>query len=99
MGHFLDYTTFVAADGSELYVYEVDGTDDWFATCVCSPTPLNKRQVSKAAKVAAQQSAENQIVDGLKGRRVPGRNLELPRVFGKADRARCEKGLLSRIYG
>jgi hypothetical protein len=65
----------------------MDGTDDWFATCMLAH-PANKRQVSRRRGRAT--SAENQIVDGLKAE-VPGRNLELPPVFGKVDRARCEE--------
>jgi len=67
---FLDYATFVTADGSELHVYDGSG-DGEFETCVCSPTPLSKRQVAKAAKAYAKQSEENEIVDGLQAGESP----------------------------
>jgi hypothetical protein len=72
MGHFLDYTNFVTAEGVELHVYEASA-DDWFNVCVCSPTPLNNRQICKAAEMAARQSEENVIADELKAGESPAK--------------------------
>jgi len=66
VGHFLDYSQFVTADGSDLYVYSsgVGCGDEIF---VCSPAPLNKRQVAKAAKAAMDNQKETMVVETLKG--------------------------------
>jgi len=65
VGHFLDYSQFVTADGADLYVYNsgVGCGDEIF---VCSPVRLNKRQVARAAKVAMENHKETEIAEELK---------------------------------
>jgi hypothetical protein len=65
VGHFLDYSVFVAADGSDLYVYG-SGLGCGDEIFVCSPARLNKRQISKAAKAAMDNQKEATIVEALK---------------------------------
>jgi hypothetical protein len=66
MGHFLDYSHFVTVDGLDMYVYPSGVNAEVAEIFVCSPTPLNTRQVAKAAKIAGERQEEEMVVDALK---------------------------------
>jgi hypothetical protein len=61
----LDYSRFVTADGSDLCVYD-SGLGWGNEIFVCSPSPLNKREIAKAAKASMERQKEAMIREDLK---------------------------------